>query len=171
MAAKRATGAEKRKLFEAEALPHLDSVYGMAVRLVHNADDANDLLQETVLRAWRFFDQFQPGTNCRAWLLTILFNNFRNGYRRAAREPYAYIVGYEEFWGIDIEVTPAVLIPLPETEILVEHAMAACPPDTRLSIADLCTGSGCIAVALARELPEARIVATDVSPAALDVED
>ena len=86
MAAKGASGAEKRRLFEAEALPHLDAVYAMAVRLAHNADDANDLLQETVLRAWRFFDQFQPGTNCRAWLLTILFNNFRNGYRRASRE-------------------------------------------------------------------------------------
>jgi len=86
MAAKGASGAEKRRLFEAEALPHLDAVYAMAVRLAHNVDDANDLLQETVLRAWRFFDQFQPGTNCRAWLLTILFNNFRNGYRRASRE-------------------------------------------------------------------------------------
>ena len=78
MAAMRATGAEKRKLFEAEALPHLDAVYAMAVRLVHNADDANDLLQETVLRAWRFFDQFQPGTNCRAWLLTIVRNTAYN---------------------------------------------------------------------------------------------
>ncbi len=86
MAAKRASSAEKRKLFETEALPHLDAVYTMAVRLAHNPDDANDLLQETVLRAWRFFDQFQPGTNCRAWLLTILFNNFRNGYRRSSRE-------------------------------------------------------------------------------------
>ncbi|MGO9451574.1 MAG: sigma-70 family RNA polymerase sigma factor [Candidatus Binataceae bacterium] len=86
MAARRASGAEKRKLFEAEALPHLDSVYSMAVRLARNADDANDLLQETILRAWRFFEQFQPGTNCRAWLMTILFNNFRNGYRRTSRE-------------------------------------------------------------------------------------
>ena len=86
MAEMRATGADKRKRFEAEALPHLDAVYAMATRLVHNADDANDLLQETVLRAWRFFDQFEPGTNCRAWLLTILFNNFRNGYRRSSRE-------------------------------------------------------------------------------------
>jgi RNA polymerase sigma-70 factor, ECF subfamily len=93
MAAKHASGAEKRKLFEAEALPHLDAVYAMAVRLVHNPDDANDLLQETVLRAWRFFDQFQPGTNCRAWLLTILFNNFRNGYRRASREQPASATG------------------------------------------------------------------------------
>ncbi|HKM99630.1 MAG TPA: sigma-70 family RNA polymerase sigma factor [Candidatus Binataceae bacterium] len=86
MAAKRASGAEKRKLFEAEALPHLDSVYSMAMRLARNSDDANDLLQETILRAWRFFEQFQPGTNCRAWLMTILFNNFRNGYRRTSRE-------------------------------------------------------------------------------------
>jgi RNA polymerase sigma-70 factor, ECF subfamily len=93
MAAKCATGAEKRELFEAEALPHLNAVYAMAMRLVHNADDANDLLQETVLRAWRFFDQFQPGTNCRAWLLTILFNNFRNGYRRASREQPASATG------------------------------------------------------------------------------
>lgn len=93
MAAKRATGAEKRELFETEALPHLNAVYAMAMRLVHNADDANDLLQETVLRAWRFFDQFQPGTNCRAWLLTILFNNFRNGYRRASREQPASATG------------------------------------------------------------------------------
>jgi RNA polymerase sigma-70 factor (ECF subfamily) len=86
MAGRRASDTEKRKLFEAEALPHLDALYGMAMRLAHNADDASDLLQETVLRAWRFFDQFQPGTNCRAWLLTILFNNFRNGYRRSSRE-------------------------------------------------------------------------------------
>src|SRR5581483_12279582 len=86
MAATRTNSADKRKLFESEALPHLDAIYTMAVRLVHNADDAGDLLQETVLRAWRFFDQFEPGTNCRAWLLTILFNNFRNGYRRSSRE-------------------------------------------------------------------------------------
>jgi len=90
------SGAEKRKLFEAEALPHLDSVYSMAVRLARNADDANDLLQETILRAWRFFEQFQPGTNCRAWLMTILFNNFRNGYRRTSREqPASSIAEFE----------------------------------------------------------------------------
>jgi RNA polymerase sigma-70 factor (ECF subfamily) len=56
------------------------------LRLSHNPDDAKDLLQETILRAYRFFDQFTKGTNCRAWLLTILYNSFRNGYRRAMRE-------------------------------------------------------------------------------------
>jgi len=67
-------------------LPHLDSLYTMAIRLARNPDDANDLLQETVLRAYRFFHQFESGTNCRAWMLTILFNNFRNGYRKSSRE-------------------------------------------------------------------------------------
>lgn len=86
MADKGGTGGERRARFEAEALPHLDALYTMAVRLSRNPDDAHDLVQETILRAYRFFDQFENGTNCRAWMLTILFNNFRNGYRRAARE-------------------------------------------------------------------------------------
>ncbi len=77
---------DRRARFEQEALPHLDALYTMAVRLARNPDDANDLVQETILRGYRFFDQFENGTNCRAWLLTILFNNFRNGYRRAVRE-------------------------------------------------------------------------------------
>ncbi len=79
-------GSEKRGLFEREALPHVDALYSAALRLSRNPDDARDLLQETVLRAYRFFHQYTPGTNCRAWLLTILYNNFRNGYRSADRE-------------------------------------------------------------------------------------
>ena len=86
MADKSGTGADRRKQFEDEALPHLDALYSMALRLVRNADEAGDLLQETVLRAYRFFHQFESGTNCRAWMLTILFNNFRNGYRKTSRE-------------------------------------------------------------------------------------
>jgi RNA polymerase sigma-70 factor, ECF subfamily len=86
MADKSGTGADRRKRFEDEALPHLDVLYTMALRLVRNADDAGDLLQETILRAYRFFHQFESGTNCRAWMLTILFNNFRNGYRKSSRE-------------------------------------------------------------------------------------
>jgi RNA polymerase sigma-70 factor, ECF subfamily len=86
MADKSGTSADRRKRFEDEALPHLDSLYTMAIRLARNPDDANDLLQETVLRAYRFFHQFESGTNCRAWMLTILFNNFRNGYRKSSRE-------------------------------------------------------------------------------------
>ena len=86
MAYKSGTGTDRRKRFEDEALPHLDALYSMAIRLARNPDDANDLLQETVLRAYRFFHQFESGTNCRAWMLTILFNNFRNGYRKSTRE-------------------------------------------------------------------------------------
>jgi RNA polymerase sigma-70 factor (ECF subfamily) len=86
MPAKGPSGADKRRRFEEEAMPHLDAVYSMATRLARNPDDAKDLVQETVLRAYRFFEQFEAGTNCRAWLLTILFNNFRNGYKRFARE-------------------------------------------------------------------------------------
>jgi RNA polymerase sigma-70 factor, ECF subfamily len=86
MADKSGSGADRRKRFEDEALPHLDALYSMAIRLARNPDDANDLLQETVLRAYRFFHQFEAGTNCRAWMLTILFNNFRNGYRKSSRE-------------------------------------------------------------------------------------
>src|SRR5215471_10535212 len=93
MADKGGSGADRRKRFEDEALPHLDALYTMALRLVRNADDAGDLLQETVLRAYRFFHQFESGTNCRAWMLTILFNNFRNGYRKSAREQPASATG------------------------------------------------------------------------------
>lgn len=89
------TEKDKRALFEREALPHVDALYSAALRLSRNPDDACDLLQETVLRAYRFFHQYTPGTNCRAWLLTILHNNFRNGYRGGRREMLA--VSAEDF--------------------------------------------------------------------------
>jgi len=101
--------------------------------------------------------------------------------RRAAGEPTQYLTGKQEFWGLDFEVTPAVLIPRPETEHVIEVAlerlgarglkidMATGAPSPRLRIADVGTGSGCLAVALARELPHAEIIATDISAAALDV--
>jgi RNA polymerase sigma-70 factor, ECF subfamily len=77
---------DKRLLFEKVVLPHLDAVYSAALRLTHNRDDASDLVQETILRSFRFFHQFSNGTNCRAWLLTILYNNFRDRYRQNGRE-------------------------------------------------------------------------------------
>jgi RNA polymerase sigma-70 factor (ECF subfamily) len=72
--------------FEDVALVHLDLVYRAALRLTHNRADAEDLVQETWLRALRHFDQFDPGSNCRAWLLTILRNAFLNRVRREGRE-------------------------------------------------------------------------------------
>jgi len=89
MAQQGGTGEGKRALFEREALPHVNALYSAALRLARNPDDAQDLLQETMLRAYRFFGQYTAGTNCRAWLLTILYNNFRNGFRTAAREQLA----------------------------------------------------------------------------------
>lgn len=73
--------------FERVALPHLSELYRAAFYLTRYAPEAGDLVQETYLRAFRFFDQFEPGTNCRAWLLTILRNLFVNRYRQKAREP------------------------------------------------------------------------------------
>ena len=78
---------EKKRAFEREALPHLDSVYHFAYNLTGNGDDARDLLQETYLKAFRFFDSFQRGTNCKAWLFQISKNSFINRYRKQAREP------------------------------------------------------------------------------------
>jgi len=89
--------------------------------------------------------------------------------RRAAREPLPYIVGHREFWDLDFEVTPAVLIPRPETELIVEAALELVGPDAPATIADLCTGCGCVAVSIAHERPAARVIATDVSEDALAV--
>jgi len=72
--------------FEGVALVHLDLLYRAALRLTHNRAEAEDLVQETWLRALRHFDQFDPGSNCRAWLLTILRNAFLNRVRREGRE-------------------------------------------------------------------------------------
>ena len=89
--------------------------------------------------------------------------------RRLRHEPIQYITGRQEFYGILLEVTPAVLIPRPETEHLVEAVLHLLPSDQPLMIADIGTGSGAIAIALAARLPQARITALDLSPAALTV--
>jgi release factor glutamine methyltransferase len=89
--------------------------------------------------------------------------------RRAAGEPVAYLLGLREFYGRDFAVTPDVLIPRPETELLVDIAREKVGAGDTVNILDLGTGSGCLAVTLALELPRARVTAVDVSPAALAV--
>ena len=92
--------------------------------------------------------------------------------QRSTGMPAQYITGHQEFWGMDLIVTPAVLIPRPETEHVVEKVLefvgrAGLPAISR--IVDVGTGSGCIALALAKELPQAEVHATDISPAALEI--
>lgn len=89
--------------------------------------------------------------------------------RRRAGEPVAYLVGSREFWSIDLAVTPATLIPRPETELLVELALERVPNDAPARIADIGTGSGAIALAIGRERPRCHIVATDMCERALAV--
>lgn len=89
--------------------------------------------------------------------------------RRGHGEPIAYLTGEREFWSLNLQVTPATLIPRPETELLVEKALARIPSDARWNIADLGTGSGAIALAIAHERRHCRIHACDQSAAALDV--
>jgi release factor glutamine methyltransferase len=90
--------------------------------------------------------------------------------RRASREPLPYITGRREFWGLSLEVTPDVLIPRPETELIVEVTLDLFPdPAAPMRVADLCTGSGCLAIAIAHERPRASVLATDISSAALAV--
>ena len=92
--------------------------------------------------------------------------------RREQREPVPFITGIREFWGLDFEVTRDVLIPRPETELIVEEVIALVggqPSSTPVSIVDAGTGCGCLATALAVELPSAHITATDISPPALSV--
>ncbi len=78
---------ERRASFEREALAHLDALYRVALRLTGNASDAEDLVQETMLRAYRSWERYTPGTNAKGWLLTILRHLFINEYRRRSRHP------------------------------------------------------------------------------------
>ncbi len=89
--------------------------------------------------------------------------------RRRSSEPVAYLTGVREFWGLPLVVSPAVLIPRPETEALVELALSCLPVDRDVRVLDLGTGSGAIALALAHERPRAYVLATDTSAAALSI--
>jgi RNA polymerase sigma-70 factor (ECF subfamily) len=89
MAADGASERERQALFERWALPHKDYLYTACLYLTRQREEAEDLFQETYLRAFRFIHQFTPGTNCRAWLLTIMHNAFRNRYAQRQREPHA----------------------------------------------------------------------------------
>lgn len=89
MADRNLEGQEKRKTFETEALPHMDALYRTALRMTKNEKDAEDLVQEAFVKAYRFWDKFEQGSNCRAWLFKIMTNIFINDYRSKSRSPMA----------------------------------------------------------------------------------
>ena len=134
-------GRPSRSDFEKEALPHLPSLYSAAVRLTRNERDAEDLVQDTVLRAYRFFDSFEAGTNCKAWLFRILTNVFCNRYREKEREHEILTeakssdANVEQFFagvegGRDVET--ALLGRLVSDD--VERALAEIPQDFRMAV-------------------------------------
>src|SRR5215475_75784 len=133
----------------------------------------NDLLDaQTLLAEAGGFDRTYLIINFNQQLSEGILSAFRAMVdRRAAGEPLQYITGRQEFFGLDFEVTPDVLIPRPETELNVEEAIRIVQLDgvARPVIVDVGAGSGCIAVALARELGAARVIASDISEAALRV--
>lgn len=92
--------AERDRIFEKEFLPKIDALYNFAYHLVYNEEDANDLVQETYLKAYRFIDKYLEGTNAKAWLFKILKNAFINQYRKKSKQPtkidFEDVVSYQD---------------------------------------------------------------------------
>ncbi len=151
-------------------MPQIKAILGEASRLLAASSDSAALDAEVLLclvlgkersylRAWPD-KEMQPEDTTRFWLL---IQQRQNGM------PVAYITGNREFWSRTFLVTPDVLIPRPDTELLIELSLKLIPKDKPVKIIDLGTGSGIIAITLAAERPEAQVSATDLSLAALSV--
>jgi RNA polymerase sigma-70 factor (ECF subfamily) len=130
-----------KERFERDALPLLSGLYGAALRLTRNPADAEDLLQETYLRAYRGFAGFQPGTNLKAWLYRILTNTFINAYRKRQREPQTVLEDEIPDWYLydrlseDGETASAesqVLDRIPDED--VKEALDALPETFRMAV-------------------------------------
>lgn len=91
--------------FEREAIPHMDALFNFALKMTGDSDEADDLVQETYLKAFRFFDKFEKGTNCKAWLFRIMKNTYINKYRKETKEPDK--VDYEEVENFYENVKPS----------------------------------------------------------------
>jgi len=127
--------------FEAEALPLLPGLYSAAFRLTRNGADAEDLVQETFLRAYRGFHQFEPGTNLKAWLYRILMNTFINTYRKKQREPQTvseeetpdwYLYSKMAEHGAEPSAEASVIEALPDED--VQAALSALPEQFRAAV-------------------------------------
>ncbi len=106
----RYTEAEKQDIFLHEFMPHINSMHNFAYRLTLDPDDANDLVQDTYLKAYRFIDSFEKGTNAKAWLFRILKNSFINDYRKRSKEPskidYQEVESYYNSEDVHRQITP-----------------------------------------------------------------
>jgi RNA polymerase sigma-70 factor, ECF subfamily len=136
-----ADGGDLEARFEAEALPLLPGMYSAAYRLTRNAADAEDLVQETFLRAYRGFHQFQPGTNLKAWLYRILTNTFINSYRKKQREPQTISDDQLEDWYLYSKMAEEGAEPSAETSVLealpdedVQEALQSIPEQFRIAV-------------------------------------
>lgn len=99
---------DKKLRFESEAMPYMHSLYGMALKYTHNETEAEDLVQDALIKAYNRFDSYEEGTNCRAWLFRILTNTFINKYRRQKRErAYIDCVITESMECCDLTAAPA----------------------------------------------------------------
>lgn len=101
---------QKQEVFDGEFMPHINSMYNFAYRLTFDEDDAKDLVQDTYLKAYRFIDSFQQGTNAKAWLFRILKNSFINDYRKKKKEPakvdYQEVESFYNSEDVDRQITP-----------------------------------------------------------------
>ncbi len=128
--------------FEAAAMPYVDSLYNTAYRMTRNAEDAEDLVQETYLKAYKYYGKFEEGTNFKAWLFKILKNSFINAYRKRQHAPReSDFVALEESLVRRLEEDPQRPARNPEDELLesvldedVQRALDALPPDYRMPI-------------------------------------
>ncbi|MBF4589542.1 sigma-70 family RNA polymerase sigma factor [Curtobacterium sp. VKM Ac-1395] len=141
--AKTVSSPELRRLFEDQALPFMDQLYGAAMRMTRNPADASDLVQETFVKAFAAFRQFKQGTNLKAWLYRILTNTFINTYRKNQRNPYQGTIDELEDWqlGGAESVTQSVSARSAEADAIdhlpssaVKDALQAIPEDFRMAV-------------------------------------
>lgn len=134
--------AERRRLFQEQALPFMDQLYGAAMRMTKNPADASDLVQETFVKAFSAFGQFEQGTNLKAWLYRILTNTFINVYRKKQRDPYQGTIDDLEDWQLGgAESATSSTTRSAEAEAIdrmpasaVKDALQAIPEDFRLAV-------------------------------------
>jgi len=133
---------ELRRRFEAEALPYMDQLYAAAMRMTRNPQDAGDLVQETFIKAFQAFQQFEPGTNLKAWLYRIQTNTFINTYRKKQRDPYQGSIDELEEWQLggaesatashSRSAEAEAIDHLPDSD--VKDALQSIPEDFRMAV-------------------------------------